>query len=144
MKDSVPTVETGVDKLLQILKENEYMEINKLASALSTSKKTVEQWANFLMEEGVVDIEYTFTKTIVKLKEKNSSKGASRLDSYRGNFKKSSPRKNANEFLEYSWRNQIIDILETKKGFFYEEAQKRNIKDIDKAWKEYRSKVLNL
>jgi DNA repair exonuclease SbcCD ATPase subunit len=54
-------IETGVDKLVALVKQNRRISVPDAAKKLNVSKVVVEEWADFLEEEGIINIEYNFT-----------------------------------------------------------------------------------
>jgi len=54
-------IETGVDKLVRLVKQNKRISVPDAAKALDVSKVVVEEWSDFLEEEGIISIEYKFT-----------------------------------------------------------------------------------
>lgn len=60
----VPTsiIETGVDKLVKLVKESGRISVPDAAKMLSVSITIIMEWADFLEEEGIISIEYKFTK----------------------------------------------------------------------------------
>jgi len=81
-------IETGVDKLVHIIKDKKKIEIGEAAKKLGVSKVVVEEWADFLEEEGLISIDYNLSKTflverkltkkevVTKTKEFHSNKDA--------------------------------------------------------------------
>lgn len=65
-------IETGVDKLVQLVKERKKITLDEASKELGVSKQVVEEWAEFLEEEGLLGVEYTLSKTY--LVEKKLSK----------------------------------------------------------------------
>ena len=60
-EDSV--IETGVDKLLKLIERKTKLTIEEAAKTLGVSTNVIQEWADFLEEEGIVSIEYTLTHT---------------------------------------------------------------------------------
>ena len=60
----VPTsiIETGVDKLVKLVKESGRVAVPDAAKMLNVSTTIIMEWADFLEEEGIISIEYKFTK----------------------------------------------------------------------------------
>lgn len=54
-------IETGVDKLVELVKARKRISVPDAAKLLNVSKVVVEEWADFLEEEGIISIEYKFT-----------------------------------------------------------------------------------
>ena len=55
-------IETGVDKLVKLVKEMGRISLSDAAKALGVSQTVVQEWVDFLEEEGILGIEYTLTK----------------------------------------------------------------------------------
>lgn len=56
-----PVIETGVDRLVRLIKKVKKISIVEAAKKLGVSTIVVEEWADFLEDEGVISIEYKFT-----------------------------------------------------------------------------------
>lgn len=54
-------IETGVDKLVELIKRQKRISIREAAVKLGVSASLVEEWANFLEEEGLIAIDYKVT-----------------------------------------------------------------------------------
>ncbi len=54
-------IETGVDKLVTLIRKNKKLSVAEAAKQLGVSTVVVEEWADFLEEEGIISIEYKFT-----------------------------------------------------------------------------------
>jgi len=54
-------LETGVDKLVRLVRQNKRISVAEAAKQLGVSTVVVEEWADFLEEEGIISIEYKFT-----------------------------------------------------------------------------------
>ena len=51
-------IETAADKLLQIVKKRKKISFKECAKLLKSPENLLEEWAQFLEEEGLIDIEY--------------------------------------------------------------------------------------
>jgi len=60
LTDSI--IETGVDKLVKLVNEKGKVSSFDAAKELGVSNTVVMEWADFLEEEGIISIEYKFTK----------------------------------------------------------------------------------
>lgn len=56
-------IQTGVDKLVGLVSEKKKIAVDAAAKALGVGKDVVQEWAEFLEEDGVVTLEYSFSKT---------------------------------------------------------------------------------
>lgn len=61
-------VTTDADKLVQLLKEKGEMSIKEAADILKVGMPTIESWANFLEDSGIVEITYKFTTPYLNYK----------------------------------------------------------------------------
>ena len=59
--DSNQVIETGVDKLVELLKRKGKLSFQESAKELGVSTEVIAEWADFLNEEGILGIEYKFT-----------------------------------------------------------------------------------
>ena len=55
-------IETGVDKLVSLVNTNGRVSSPDAASKLGVGTNVIMEWADFLEEEGIISIEYKFTK----------------------------------------------------------------------------------
>ncbi len=53
-----PLLQTGVDKLVSLIKEKKKISMPQAAKQLGVSQVVVEEWADFLEEEDIISIEY--------------------------------------------------------------------------------------
>ena len=66
-------IETGVDKLVELVNKEKKISIDDAAKTLGISTVVIREWAEFLDEEKIISIEYKFSKTVLlerKLSEK--------------------------------------------------------------------------
>jgi len=59
--DSRQVIETGVDKLVELLKKKGRMSFQDAAKELGVGVDVIAEWADFLSEEGILGVEYRFT-----------------------------------------------------------------------------------
>lgn len=58
-------ISTGVDGLIKLLHDKKRVELNAAAKALRMEPAIVEDWAHVLEEDGIIRIEYQFTKVFL-------------------------------------------------------------------------------
>ncbi|PIU72351.1 hypothetical protein COS79_03335 [Candidatus Woesearchaeota archaeon CG06_land_8_20_14_3_00_33_13] len=58
VKDSL--LKTGVDRLVSLIQEKKRISVPEAAKELGVSQIVVEEWADFLEEDGIISIEYKF------------------------------------------------------------------------------------
>ncbi len=68
--ESMPEeVKTGADRLLELVKRSKEVAMAAAAKELGVGIQTVEAWANFLEEDGLVTVKYKFTTPYVTVPE---------------------------------------------------------------------------
>lgn len=55
-------IETGVDKLVNIVKERGRIALTDAAKELGVSTTVIQEWVDFLEDEGIISVEYKLTK----------------------------------------------------------------------------------
>lgn len=145
-------IRTGVDDLLDLLKKTDKISVHEAAKKLKLSPEMVQAWVDFLVEEEIVGIEYKFTKPYIYLNKPQQVKEQAviqeepvmSIDIYKAEFKKRAAERNIpQEKISFFWRNHVKEVLERKKSFFYREAKKRNLPNIDQLWQAYQDKLLS-
>jgi chromosome segregation ATPase len=58
-------IETGVDRLVELINQDKRISIEDAAKKLGISKVVIQEWADFLEEEKIISIEYKFSKTFL-------------------------------------------------------------------------------
>lgn len=82
-------IETGVDRLVQLIKEKKRITVADAAKILGVSKTVLQEWADFLQEEKVIDIDYKLTSTWLiekKLTEEDISNKKNEFQSLKEGF----------------------------------------------------------
>jgi len=62
MASEIGVIETGVDKLVKIVKERGRIAMADITKELGVSPVVIQEWVNFLEEEGILTVEYKLTK----------------------------------------------------------------------------------
>jgi len=55
-------IKTGVDKLVELVAEKKKVTVDDAAKKLGVGKEVVQEWAEFLEEEGVISLDYSLSK----------------------------------------------------------------------------------
>jgi hypothetical protein len=58
-------LETGVDKLVKLVQREKKIELNEAAKQLGVSSTVVQEWADFLEEEGLVETQFSLSKAFL-------------------------------------------------------------------------------
>ncbi|HGJ65160.1 TPA: hypothetical protein ENS27_07190 [bacterium] len=150
MSDEI--VKTGVDELLELLKNNNKLPLVDVAKKLGVAVDVVQAWVDFLVEERILGIEYKFTtpyiylnKPIENLRKVYVDSGPIDLTFFKNQFWDKAKHNNIPESrIPDLWRNHLLQELELKKKYFFYEAQARKIIDTEKLWEEYQKNLLSL
>lgn len=143
------TVTTGVDGLIKFLEGKEKTSMLDAASELGVNLDTMQTWVDFLVEEGVLGIEYKFTKPFIYLNKTNKEKGKIigeeelTWDAYHRSFLEKAKEKHISEMEAASlWKKHVLEVLDKKRVFFLDEARKSGLQQIESLWDEYKTDVL--
>ena len=143
-------IRTGVDELLELLAHSTKVPLTDAASELKIDAGVIQAWVDFLVEEGIVGIEYKFTTPYIYLNKTVDKKNAEKTDKYENYnvqyFKKEfwehAKASNIPERqIEELWKNHVIQALDILKKYFFFEAQQRKLKDIENLWNEYKELI---
>ena len=149
MADS--TVRTGVDELLDLLRKIDKITLSDAAKKLGLNSSLLQSWVDFLVEEEIIGIEYKFTKPIIYLNKPAEEKKARikeeaeiGLESYKQDFKlRASEKSIPVEKISFLWRDHAKEALSRRKEFFFREAKKRNLANVDNLWRIYNEKIMS-
>ena len=149
MADS--TIRTGVDELLDLLRKIDKITLSDAAKKLGLNSSLLQSWVDFLVEEEIIGIEYKFTKPIIYLNKPAEEKKARikeeaeiGLESYKQDFKlRASEKSIPVEKISFLWRDHAKEALSRRKEFFFREAKKRNLANVDNLWRIYNEKIMS-
>ncbi|MEM4637485.1 MAG: hypothetical protein QXK76_00485 [Candidatus Woesearchaeota archaeon] len=150
MSDEV--VKTGVDELLDILKNTDKIQIVEVSKKLNIPIDIVQAWVDFLVEERIIGIEYKFTTPYIYLNKPLETQKVSEekqeiidISYFKKSFWEKAKKNNIPESrIPDLWKNHLLQELDLKKKYFFYEAQVRKIMNIEKVWEEYQKKVLSV
>ncbi len=143
------TIKTDVDRLIALLHGKEKVLLTEAAEELGVPVETVQSWVDFLVEEGVIGIEYKFTNPYIYLNNPSGKKAMVKheeelgWDSFHQAFLEKAHEKQIPELKAAAlWKSHVLTILNQKKAFFFDEARKRGLANIERLWEEYQKEVL--
>ncbi len=145
------TIETDVDKLLQLLEKRGEMSLSEAAKELKIPLKTIQAWVDFLVEEKIIGVEYKFTSQHIYLNKGENTLTKKKKEEFEVNLKyffdnfvkRARENKIPESKIRSLWENHLVNKLGLVKSFFYETAKRKGIEEIDKAWEEYNEEVLS-
>lgn len=145
-------IKTGVDELLDILKNVDKIQIVDVSKKLNVPINVIQAWVDFLVEERIIGIEYKFTTPYIYLnkpletrKEVENKNEIIDLSYFKKSFWERAKKNNIPDSrIPELWKNHLIQELDLKKKFFFYEAQIRKIQNIETIWEEYQKKLLSI
>jgi chromosome segregation ATPase len=70
---NMENIETGVDKLVKLVAREKKIELGAAAKQLGVEPAVVQEWSDFLEQEGLVELQYSFAKTFIVEKRLSAS-----------------------------------------------------------------------
>ena len=142
-------VETGVDDLIRLLGDGSKHLIEDVSKELEIPIDILQLWIDFLVEEKMIGVEYSFTKPFIflnKLKKKEvTTEVSSSLNQFKEEFLKSAQEKKIpEEQISIFWKQHLEGELFKLKEFFYREVEKRKLQNVEELWKQYTNKLMVL
>jgi hypothetical protein len=142
-------VKTGVDDLLELLERSTKIPLSDAAAKLKVDAGVIQAWVDFLVEEGIVGIEYKFTtpyiymnKTVNTNKPEDFKEENINMQYFKRQFWAKARIKNIpEEQIEMLWKNHIAQALELQKKYFFFEVQRRKLPKAEELWKEYKELI---
>jgi len=140
-------VRTGVDELLELLAHSPKIALTEAASKLNLDTGVIQAWVDFLVEEGIVGIEYKFTTPYIylnKIIDKNKKDQQAKIENYNIQYfkrlfwEKAASDNIPTEQIEMLWKNHVSQALDIQRKFFFFEAQRRKLTNAEQLWIEYK------
>jgi len=143
-------VTTHVDDLLAYLKGKDRVSLQDAATALGVPVSTVQAWADFLVEEKILGIEYKFTKPYIYLNQDQAPVAKAEViepapsiiqvkTEYAAKAKASQISEDKVAAL---WQQHLREALKRKENYFMEQASRRNAANPRKLWEMYQQDLL--
>ncbi len=137
MAQQKASIETGVDKLVSLVSAKKRISMKDASKELGVSQSSVEEWAAFLEEEGIITIEYKFTTPYLIPKAFSDKEIADKVKRFSAD--KENMKRKAESGLAYLEKEKDAlseiknDFLELKKSFGSEfEKAKGEIEKLEK------------
>lgn len=134
---------TDVDEFLDLVKKRQKIALPDAAKELHIAMQTVQSWADFLVEEKILGIEYKFTTPYVYMNieqsEKHELKNYIEFDTKDEFYEKAANRGlNAGQ-VKLLWLKYINLNKSAMQRVFFEKARSRGIAQmkIEELWKRY-------
>lgn len=146
MEGAGSQVKTDVDSLVSLVKERGKISIEEVAKKLGKSLSVVQTWVDFLVEEGILGIEYKFVTPYLYF-NKDVKQNPSVLKGPEGDkledknifFEKAKSKGLSNEKVNALWKSYLENNLDIIKEHFLRRASAKNFSGVqmDKLWSKY-------
>lgn len=77
-------IETGVDKLMELVKKKGKVTFQDASNELGVSPNLIEEWAEFLEEEGLINLDYKLTTPYISEKKLTKKDAEGRIKEFSG------------------------------------------------------------
>lgn len=144
-------ITTGVDALLDLLRGTDKIALGDAATQLHIPVETLQSWVDFLVEERIVGIEYTFTKPFIYLnrdqpKQQKKASPVPKLKEVKRAYEaRARKKKIPAEQIPQLWEGHVQQELAYLEPFFTEQAQRRGVQDTRQRrelWSAYTKKLM--
>src|SRR3989338_6064714 len=75
-------IETGVDKLMELVKKKGKVTFHEASNELGVSPNLIEEWAEFLEEEGLINLDYNLTTPYISEKKLTKKDAEGRIKEF--------------------------------------------------------------
>lgn len=129
------TVRTGVDDLVELLKQKKRISLDQAAKVLKVKLALLQDWVDFLVEEEIVGIEYEFlTPYIFMLKSENTQ-----LETKEAFVQKARQKNIPPEKIALLWKKYVLENKDSIKRLFVKKAEDKGLtpSKIEETWLTY-------
>lgn len=135
---------TEVDTFLEMIKKYKKISLFDAAKEMHVPVQTIQLWSDFLVEEGILGIEYKFTTPYVFLQEEKKAKGGFGFigfDTKEVFYEKAKKKGIPDKQIRLLWLKYLTANEDSMKKVFEEKARERGIANatISLLWKKYYS-----
>jgi hypothetical protein len=149
-EDKDEMVTTGVDDLINLLNQFPKLSIDEVSRRLNVSKQILKSWIDFLVEEKILGIEYSFTTPYIYLNKPAVDDKTKKIKETKLNYvmfrqefyEKARADKIPEDKIPAFWQAHLKPLLEENKEFFIREVKKRNLPKCDELWLAYMREVM--
>ncbi len=135
---------TEVDDFLELIKKYRKVSLPDVAKEMKVPQQTIQAWTDFLVEEGIVGIEYKFTTPYVYIEEEKKGKsgiGYLGFDTKEVFYDKARKRSIADAQIRLLWLKYLTANEDSMRKVFEDKCRERGLakEKIELLWKKYHS-----
>lgn len=126
MGEEQEIVTTGVDTLIDLLRKKKLVSVEEAAKIINVREQIVQNWIDFLVEEGIVGVEYKFITPYIFLRT-DEKQATVIFDTKEEFFRKALARGIEVPKIHFLWTRYLSSNLESIKADFFKKMDQRNI-----------------
>jgi hypothetical protein len=143
------TIQTGVDKLINLLNQEDKISIADAAKKIGILPKILQTWVDFLVEEKVINIEYKFTQPYIYLnrseEDQKQAKTKFSIQTMKKEFFGRAKKKNFPENqIKPLWDRKLKNEIRKQKEYFYRYAKIKKLENLEELWEDFSNKIKKL
>lgn len=134
------TLRTDVDEFIELVREKGKISIEQASKELGIGQKTIESWADFLVEERILGMEYKFTTPYVFLNSSGQSDDVTEdFETKESFYEKAKAKKIPEHQIKVAWLKYLDKNQEKIKSAFKKKAKNKGLSDkkIEELWQKY-------
>ncbi len=138
MGEAQEVVTTGVDALITLLQTKKLVSIEEAAKLIRAREAVLQTWVDFLIEEGIIGVEYKFITPYIYLR--TDEKQVTILLDAKGEFYQKAGQRNIDPIRTHQlWQMYLSQNLPTIKVQFFKKMDDRQIPESkrDGLWAKY-------
>lgn len=133
---------TDVDTFLELVKKYKKVSLLDAAKEMQVPIQTIQLWSDFLVEEGIVGIEYKFTTPYVFIQEEKAGKGGFGFigfDTKEVFYEKARKKGIKEQQIRMLWLKYLTANEDSMKKVFEDKCRERSIpgNKVVELWKKY-------
>ncbi|MEK6868075.1 MAG: hypothetical protein AABX98_04595 [Nanoarchaeota archaeon] len=133
---------TDVDTFLELVKKYKKVSLLDAAKEMQVPIQTIQLWSDFLVEEGIVGIEYKFTTPYVFIQEEKTGKGGFGFigfDTKEVFYEKARKKGIKDQQIRMLWLKYLTANEDSMKKVFEDKCRERGIPGhkVFELWKKY-------
>jgi hypothetical protein len=133
---------TDVDTFLELVKKYKKVSLLDAAKEMQVPIQTIQLWSDFLVEEGIVGIEYKFTTPYVFIQEEKKGKGGFGFigfDTKEVFYEKARKKGIKDQQIRMLWLKYLTANEDSMKKVFEDKCRERGIpgNKVVELWKKY-------
>ena len=138
-------IETGVDQLMNLVRDKKKLSVAEAAKLLNKPEDTVQKWVDFLVEELILGLEYKFTTPYIYVHSEERLQSAVkgeeehfRLSDFKDVFYIHAREKEMPEDkIGHMWIEHLKYVISQQESFFHEECKRQGVPNPDELYPQY-------